>query len=265
VKKQVDQILQAAPPISPWDYLIPDLIINKGKIITVDEDFSIVEALAVKDNRIVAVGKTEDILGLKGAKTKILDLQGKTVIPGLQDSHIHFMELGADLIYKINLAEARSVEEITNMVKEQVLKTEPGNWVLGVCWDWRKIQKEKQSAMADRLELDAVSPNNPVYLNYIEDGWVFNTLAMKKMAGMRAGSTGRKTLTGPISSATLKDSPLDLIKASLPAFFMELCPVTHYLRGYLQRLDRIRVLWNKTYSVSCGLRRKCYLVEWSLS
>jgi predicted amidohydrolase YtcJ len=175
-----NQILRTAPPISPWDYLIPDLIISNGKIITVDANFSIAEALAIKDNRIMAVGKTGDILGLKGAKTEILDLQGKTVIPGLQDSHIHFMELGGDLIYKINLAEATSVEEITNLVKEQVLKTEPGNWVLGVCWDWRKIQKEKQGAMADRLELDAVSPNNPVYLNYIEDGWVFNTLAMKK-------------------------------------------------------------------------------------
>jgi predicted amidohydrolase YtcJ len=175
-----NQILPAAPQISPWDYLIPDLIISNGKIITVDANFSITEALAIKDNRIVAVGKTEDILGLKGAKTEILDLQGKTVIPGLQDSHIHFMELGGDLIYKINLAEATSVEEITNLVKEQVSKTKPGDWVLGVCWDWRKIQKEKQGAMADRLELDAVSPNNPVYLNYIEDGWVFNTLAMKK-------------------------------------------------------------------------------------
>jgi len=96
----------------------------------------------------VAVGKTEDILGLNGAKTKILDLQGKTIIPGLQNSHIHFMELGGDLIYKINLTEATSVEDITNLMKEQVSKTKPGDWVLGVCWDWRKIQKEKQGAMA---------------------------------------------------------------------------------------------------------------------
>ena len=176
----VSQILQPEAQISQWHYLIPDLLITNGKVITVDKDFSIAQALAIKDNRIVAVGKTEDILGLKGAKTKILDLQGKTVIPGLQDSHIHFMELGGDLIYKINLIEATSVEDITNLVKEQVSKIKPGDWVLGICWDWRKIQKEKQGAMVDRLELDAVSPNIPVYLNYIEDGWVFNTLAMKR-------------------------------------------------------------------------------------
>ena len=83
------------------------------------------------------------------AETQILQyLQGKTVIPGLQNSHIHFMEPGGDLIYKINLAEATSVEDITNLVKEQVSKTKPGDWVLGIYWDGRKIQKEKQGAMA---------------------------------------------------------------------------------------------------------------------
>jgi predicted amidohydrolase YtcJ len=174
-------ILQAETQILQWDYLTPDLLITNGKIITVDENFSIAEALAIKDNRIVAVGKTADILNLKGPKTEILDLQGKTVIPGLQDSHIHFLLLGSDLLYKINLGECTSVEQITNMVKEKVSKTKPDDWVLGICWDWMKIQKEKQGAMADRLELDAVSPNNPVYLSYIEDGFALNTLAMKKM------------------------------------------------------------------------------------
>jgi predicted amidohydrolase YtcJ len=171
------QILQAEVK---FDYLIPDLLITNGKVITVDEEFSIAQALAIKDNRIVAVGKTEDILGLKGPKTKILDLQGKTVIPGLQDSHIHFMSLGGDLIYKINLGECTSIEEIQNLVKEDVAKKKPGDWVLGHGWDWMKIQREKQGAMADRLELDAVSPNNPAYFSYIEDGFCVNTLAMKQ-------------------------------------------------------------------------------------
>lgn len=172
-------ILQVEAQTSQWDYLIPDLLITNGKIITVDEDFSIAESLAIKENRIVAVGKTEDILGLKGPKTKILDLRGKTVIPGLMDSHVHFLLLGSDLLYKINLGECTSVEQMANMVKEQVSKTEPSDWVLGICWDWMKIQKEKQGAMINRLELDAVSPNNPVWLSYIEDGFAFNTFAMK--------------------------------------------------------------------------------------
>jgi len=76
-------ILQAETQISQWDYLTPDLLISNRKIITIDENFSIAEVLAIEDNRIVAVGKT--------------------VILGLQDSHIHFMELGRDLIYKKNL------------------------------------------------------------------------------------------------------------------------------------------------------------------
>ena len=161
------------------DYYTPDLVLLNGKIITVDEDFLIAEALAMRGDTITAVGKTEDIKSLVGPKTRILDLQGKTVIPGLQDSHIHFVRLGWNLHYQINLMDATNVNEIQKLVREKASKTKPGDWILGFSWDWRKIQKDKQGAMANRFELDEAAPNNPVHLNYVEDGWAFNTLAMK--------------------------------------------------------------------------------------
>ena len=174
------QVSQAATQAWQWDYATPDFVLLNGKIITVDETFSIADALAIKGNKIVAVGRAQDIEKLVAPTTTVLDLQGKTVIPGLQDSHIHFLELGWDLHRKIDLAEATSVKQITDLVKEKASKVEPDSWILGVCWDWLKLQEEKQEAMANRFELDAAAPNNPVYLDYIEDGWAFSTLAMKE-------------------------------------------------------------------------------------
>jgi len=173
------QVSLAAAKAWQWDVTPSDLVLLNGKIITVDGDFSIAEALAVKGNRIVAVGRTRDIEKLISPTTKVLDLQGKTVIPGMQDSHIHFLALGWDLYNKVNLMNAITVAEVQKLVGEKAAEIEPGKWVEGLGWDWMKFQKDKQEAMANRFELDVVTPNNPVHLNYVEDGWVFNTLAMK--------------------------------------------------------------------------------------
>ena len=67
----------------------PDFILHHGKIVTVDEKFSVAEAIAVRGERIVAVGKDDDVLKTKGEKTQVIDLAGKMVLPGLMDSHVH--------------------------------------------------------------------------------------------------------------------------------------------------------------------------------
>lgn len=79
-------VLTAAPILAADP---PDRILHGGKVITVDEKFSVHEALAVRGERIVAVGKNDDVLALRGDQTEVIDLAGKTVIPGLIDSHVH--------------------------------------------------------------------------------------------------------------------------------------------------------------------------------
>ncbi|MFQ5790040.1 MAG: hypothetical protein ACE5JI_06120, partial [Acidobacteriota bacterium] len=95
-------LLAPAPSLAQWDPHA-DLIFTNGKIVTVDQDFSLGEGLAIKDGRVIAVGTDEEVLAHRGKRTRVVDLEGRTVIPGLQDSHIHFLELGHDVSYQADL------------------------------------------------------------------------------------------------------------------------------------------------------------------
>lgn len=154
-----------------------DLILYNGNVVTVDDDFRLAQAAAISRGRIVDVGTTEAILGLAGRRTALLNLDGNTVVPGIQDSHIHFLDLGWNLMTKIDLSAARSVEDILTLVHQAASKAAPGEWVEGFGWDWVKLEEKR---MANRLELDAVAPQNPVYLAYIEDGCALNSVAMRE-------------------------------------------------------------------------------------
>lgn len=106
-----------------------DLILYGGKIVTVDATFSIAEALAVKAGRIVAVGATADIVARgRGPQTQMVDLKGRTVLPGLTDAHVH--PLGAALSeYEAPFAVLRSYAEIRNYIREQASRTPKGEWI----------------------------------------------------------------------------------------------------------------------------------------
>ena len=118
-------VLSAAPLIAAD----ADLILHNGKIITVDSTFSIVEAVAVKDGRVVAVGRSADVLAReKGAKTQVVDLKGQTVLPGLTDTHMH--PLGAALSeHNTPFAVLRSFADIQNYIRQQAAKTPKGQWI----------------------------------------------------------------------------------------------------------------------------------------
>ena len=100
---------------APPDVLAPEMILHNGKIVTVDEDFSIAEAVAIKNGHFIAVGSNSEILSLAGAATETFDLEGKTVLPGLHDSHVHLAQRVADppepLIAKFS--QARSIQELS--------------------------------------------------------------------------------------------------------------------------------------------------------
>jgi predicted amidohydrolase YtcJ len=164
------------------DVLAPDLVMHNGKIVTVDEDFSIAEAVAIKDGNIVAVGSNGDVLALAGSTTERMDLEGKTVLPGFNDSHLHLAwpvgeapnpairELGA----------ARSIGEIVDIVRKEVEGSSPGELVWIPFGPAMEIQiKEKR--WPNKNDLDPVSPDNPVIVTFAADGvYVTNTMGLAK-------------------------------------------------------------------------------------
>ena len=113
------------PPSPP-----ADLILLHGKIITVDPHDSVVQALAIRDGKILAVGSDAKISKLKGSGTRTIDLHGRTATPGLIDAHCHFDETSA--LYDIDLNGVKRIAEVVELVRQKVAKQKPGEWVLGV-------------------------------------------------------------------------------------------------------------------------------------
>ena len=154
---------------SPPDVLAPDRVLHNGKIVTVDGDFSIAQAVAIKDGHFLAVGSNSEILSLAGAATEIFDLEGKTVLPGLHDSHVHLAQRVADppepLIAKFS--QARSIQEIVEVVRQKVEATPPGKLV----WLPRgpSVNRIEEKRWPTRHDLDPVSPDHPVILTFAGD------------------------------------------------------------------------------------------------
>src|SRR5579872_802211 len=134
----------------------PDLIVHHGKIITVDADFKIVEAMAIKGDRIVAVGSNDTVLALAGANTRLVDLHGKTVLPGLIDSHLHAVP---SAMYEFDhpVPDMETIAEVLSYLKERAQQVQSGQWVtLSQVF----ITRLKEQRYPTRQELDEVAPKN---------------------------------------------------------------------------------------------------------
>ena len=135
-----------------------DLVLRGGKVITVDKDFRVADGVAIKDGRFLAVGSEEQIVGHIGPSTQVIELAGRTVVPGLIDSHLHqlFAALNGPAV---QLLGAKSVADVRDAIGERVARTEAGKWVMASSGWHESILAEGR--MPTRHELDAVSPNNP--------------------------------------------------------------------------------------------------------
>ena len=156
-----------------------DSIYVNGNIYTVDEDFSTATAMAVKGDRILYVGDQAGAEAYLGANTKVTDLGGKTVLPGLIEGHMHISNLGENHL-KLDCY-FKSKEDILEMVRQAAEEAEPGQWIQGsgwldTLWD--------EPGFPTKEELDAVAPDNPVYLLRADNhmGW-FNSMALE-LAGI---------------------------------------------------------------------------------
>lgn len=154
-----------------------DIVFKNANVYTVNDAQPKAEAIAVKYGRIVFVGSNADVKKYEGKKvTKIIDLKGATVVPGLADAHYHFAGVGFREM-NLNLEGTTSLDDFLAKVKARVDKAKPGEWVTGRGWIetfW------KPQAFPTRWDLDKVAPNNPVYLTRADGhGAVANSAALK--------------------------------------------------------------------------------------
>jgi predicted amidohydrolase YtcJ len=151
-----------------------DTILVNGKILTVDSQFSIRKAIAIRDGRIMTVGSTGDVRKLATPQTRVIDLQGRTVIPGLIDSHMHAIRAGQAFGYEVNWVGATSLAEALGRIHEASRNKKPGAWlIVAGGWNAAQFKEKRRPTQADLL---AAAPNNPVYIQLGYD-WIVMTPA----------------------------------------------------------------------------------------
>jgi predicted amidohydrolase YtcJ len=159
------------------DFNAPDFVLINGKVLTLDDRSTVTEAVAVRDGKILATGTGASIKLLAGDRTRVLDVHGKTVIPGLIDTHTHFKAAGlAD--YVVNMSRAKTVAEALEAIKVFAAKKKPGEWIVGGAWHPPSQLAEKR--YLTRQEIDSVAPDNPVYLRTVGHFSMANTMALQK-------------------------------------------------------------------------------------
>ena len=155
----------------------PDTVLVNGKILTVDARFSTREAMAIRDARIVALGSSADIRKTAGARTRVIDLAGRTVIPGLIDSHLHAIRAAQTFSTEVNWIGAASLADALGRISEAARTMKPGAWLI-VAGGWN-VQQFKENRRPTQAELVAAAPDNPVYVQ-LGYGWAMLTPAAYK-------------------------------------------------------------------------------------
>lgn len=154
-----------------------DLILTNGKIATVGKRNKFVEALAIKDGRFLAVGTEREVLKLKGERTEIVNLNKRTVIPGLNDSHTHPIRGGLNYNMELRWDGVTSLSDAMNLLREQVKNTPPPQWVR-VVGGFSEMQfKEKR--LPTIAELNAVSTETPIFILHLYDRAILNQAALR--------------------------------------------------------------------------------------
>jgi len=169
-------------PAGPAE-LSADLILRNGRVATLSALQPEAESVAILGDRIVAVGRDSDVRRLGGSGTRVIDLRGRRVIPGLMDNHTHYLLAGLDspeVGVKVNIAWARSIAEIVEAIRRKVAERPPGEWIV--------TSPMFRGALAEgrfpnRHDLDPVSSDNPVYIFQSGKNIIVNSLALR-LAGI---------------------------------------------------------------------------------
>jgi predicted amidohydrolase YtcJ len=226
-----------------------DLILRNGKIITVDRDFSIVQAIAVAGDRILAVGPNEAMAAHTAPATRVVDLNGRTVMPGLIDGHAHMDREGLKSIYPA-LGPVRSIRDIQDRIAELARATSRGEWIVTMpigdppyYFDVPDILAEKR--WPTRQELDAAAPDHPVFIRSIWGFWRHSLplVAIANTEALRRVGITRDTVS-PVPTLTIeKDAAGEPTGVFVEREMQPLAELIWFRRSFgFTRADRARAL-----------------------
>ncbi len=219
------------PKITFEQNIPPDLILHNGTVITLDRSSKMTEAIAVRGDRIAAVGPSASLLPTAGPGTRQIDLRGRTVVPGFFDAHPHMDREGLKVRGGNPIAGLQSVGEIVDVVRNAAKSAKPGEWIVLMPMgapphDYVSRPDElREGRFPNRYDLDAVAPHNPVYIRSVWGWWsrrpypsVANTMALKLAGITRATSA-------PYNTEIVKDE-----KGEPTGVFLErnLAPILEY-------------------------------------
>lgn len=166
----------------------PDLILTNGRVLTVDRNDTVAEAVALGWGKVIGVGRSSDMLAARGPKTQVVDLGGRIVIPGLTDPHVHLADDGAASLFKVDVRDfhtnVRSIADVLAQIEVQARQIPKGEWIVGVgspMQDFRMPEKR----FPTRAELDAVAPDHPVSIGFGAHVTIVNSAALS-LAGVTA-------------------------------------------------------------------------------
>lgn len=194
-----------------------DLVLVDGQVLTLDAADTVAQAVAITKGVIVAVGTNAEVRSRIGPSTRVIDLGGRSVTPGLIDSHVHFNMPSGE---SVNLGDedVRSMKDVLDRVAAQVKNARPGEWIRGIGWDEGKLAERRYITAAD---LDTVSPDNPVWLTHTTNHYGVGNSAALKLAGITsdtrdpaAGTIDRDAKGNP--TGVLKESAQQLVTSRIP-------------------------------------------------
>jgi predicted amidohydrolase YtcJ len=221
--------LLVPPPASVAQDAPPDTILVSGHIVTMDEARPTAEAIAIRDGRILFVGSTAHVTTIKGPQTRVIDLRGMTVVPGLVDGHLHFANLAGDS-RTLDLGEARSEVEAAEIVRRAAARTKAGEWIVGSGWHTGNWARE---VWPTRESLDAAAPEHPVLL-----GGMHGHASWANSRALAAAGVGRDT-ADPSGGKVLRDaagSPTGVLVENAQALVRDKVPA----RAGASLKDRIK-------------------------
>lgn len=195
-----------------------DLLLTNGKIYTLNPRHPNAEAVAIKDSRIIAVGRNSDVENLGRNNFEVIDLQGKTVIPGLIDSHTHFLAF-AHLLKRVNLRGISSFEEILTTLRSFSTRLKPNEWLVGGGWDKNILGRKAEFS---RQVLDEIRPDAPVALQSKDQHvlWVnsktLEVVGIDKTTGDPQGGEIERDPNTKEPTGILKENACNLVWAKVP-------------------------------------------------
>jgi len=155
----------------------PDLILHRGLFTTLDRSNPTASAVAIRDGKFIKVGSDAEVMRLAGPHTSVIDLEGRRVLPGLIDNHLHIIRGGLNFNMDLRWDGVRSLSDAMSMLKRQVAVTPPPQWVrvVGGCTEHQFV--EKRLPTID--ELNTVAPDTPVFLLHLYDRAILNGAALR--------------------------------------------------------------------------------------